>query len=344
MSTRRGTRLVRIRGAIAACLLLLGAGATGTAEATAPSLLALDRDGNQLLVLDPGTLAIRHRVATGAGPHEVVGSPDGSRAYVANYGDKERPGDSISVVDLERGRELERIVVAPFLRPHGLELVQRKLYFTAEASRSVARLDLDTRKVDWAMGTGQAITHMLDVAPDGRRVYSTSMLSDTVTAIDVAASPHLPLQHATLGKQPEGLALSPDGTQLWVGQNGDGRIAILDPATLAVQARLDAGASPARIRFTPDGRYAFTGDVQKSELLVFDAAARTLLKRVTIEGVVLGILPAPDNRHVHLTLAASGQVATLDLEDFTLVRKVDVGRIADGMGWAGTAAPSPTPP
>jgi len=313
--------------------LLLG---SGVQAADVPaSLLALDRDGNALLVIDPANLQLRHRVATGTGPHEVVGSADGRYAYVANYGTKEVVGDSISIIDLVAGREVERVEVRPFARPHGLELVDDKLYFTAEHSRSVARLDLATRKVDWVMGIGLDVTHMLDVAPDGRTLYATSLLSDAVTAVQIGAPGLAKLSTAKLGKHPEGLALAPDGKTLWVGQNGTGKIAVLDAQTLALQAELDAGQYPARVKFTPDGKFALSIDPAGSELLVIDAAQRQVVKRLHIPGAVLGLLPAADSRRVFLTLAQSGQLAQVDLTAMAVERIVDIGRVADGMAWAG---------
>lgn len=317
----------------AAAALVLVLAATPALSAP-PSLLAVDREGDALLVLDPATLATRHRVTVGESPHEVAGTADGTLAIVANYGDKEAIGDSLSLVDLATGKE-QRIDVRPFLRPHGLALRDGKLYFTSEATRSVARLDLATRRIDWSMGVGQAIDHMLALSADGTRLYTANMLSDSVTRVDIGGPPHLPLMHAKVGSKPEGLALAPDGRTLWVGLNGEGKVVVLDALTLAELARMDAGSQPARIRFTPDGRFAFVVDPQRSALLVFDAATRSQLRSVEIEGVPLGMWPSADSRHLFLTLAGSGEVARLDLETFAVAKRASVGQVADGIGWAG---------
>lgn len=328
-----------VHAAFAAAMLSV---ASSTAGAPPSSLLAVDRDGGELLVVDPTTMALRHRIAVGTAPHEVTGSPDGRLAYVANYGTKEEPGSSISVVDVDTGKERQRIDVRPFLRPHGLRLVGDKLYFTSEVTRTVARLDLGSGRVDWALGLGQAVSHMLDVSPDGRRLYTTNMLSDTVSAVDIDAPPHTPLRHAQVGKMPEGIAVSPDGRTIWVGENGSGRIVVLDATTLETKATLEAGSYPARIMFSRDGRHAFAADPKTSEVLLFDANARTLVRRIPVEGVPLGMLPSPDGRSLYVTLAAAGRVARVDLGTFTIDGVADVGRVADGIGWAGPVAATAT--
>lgn len=314
---------------------LLLAAACADAVADPSRLLAVDRDGNQLLVIDPATMTLLHRVDVGTGPHEVVGSADGRLAWVANYGTKEVVGDSLSVVDLDSGKEIERISVRPFLRPHGMEIAGDKLYFTAEGSRSVARLDLPSGAIDWTVGLGQTVSHMLDVAPGGARIYTANMLSDTVTAIDVGAAPNVPLQHASVGKVPEGIAVSPDGETVWVGQVGNGEISILDARTLQPRKQLAAGNHPARIRFSADGSRAFTVDPKTSELIVIDTAEPAVIRRVTVPGVPLGMWPSADGRFMYLTLAAGGKVARMDLQTFEIDHEVDVGRVADGIGWAG---------
>lgn len=323
------------RAARAAAALALASASTAALAGPDSRLLAVDRDADQLLVIDPLAMSLLHRVDVGDGPHEVAGSADGRLAYVANYGTGETPGSSISIVDLGTGRETERVSVKPFLRPHGLEIVGDKLYFTAEGSRSVARLDLATRQVDWTVGTGQAISHMLDVSSDGRRVYTTNMFSDTVTALEVEAPPHAPLQHAATGRMPEGIALSPDDSTLWVGQNGIGKISVRDAQTLVERQQVDAGAYPGRIRFSADGTRVFTTDPKTSELIVFDADTAAIVERVPVAGVPLGMWPSADGKWMYLTLAASGAIARVDLATFAVDRELDVGQVADGIGWAG---------
>jgi DNA-binding beta-propeller fold protein YncE len=315
--------------------LLAFAPMLATASDAPASLLAVDRDGDALLVLDPDTLALRHRVTVGNAPHEVVGNRDGTRAFVANYGDGAAPGDSISVVDPVAGTELARLDVRPFLRPHGLALRGDKLYFTSEATRSVVRLDTATGKVDWVVGTGESIGHMLELDLPGARVFTANMLSGTVTAVAIAHAPQQPLRHVRVGDKPEGLALAPDGQSLWVGLNGEGRIVVLDAATLAERARIEAGVPPARLRFTPDGRLAFTCDPQHDALLVFDARTHALLERVPLPGAPLGLWPSADSRSAWITLAGTGEVVRIELQEFTVTARGDVGQVADGIGWAG---------
>src|ERR1041384_934581 len=55
------------------------------AKAT-PTLLVLNKAENSLALVDPSTMRVVARVATGEGPHEVVASSDERTAYVSTMG------------------------------------------------------------------------------------------------------------------------------------------------------------------------------------------------------------------------------------------------------------------
>ncbi len=90
-----------------------------------PVLVALNKADSTLAIIDPTTMKILFKVATGDSPHEVVLSADGKTAFVANYG-AQTPGNSISVIDTAAGKEIRRFDVSPLLRPHGIQVIGGK--------------------------------------------------------------------------------------------------------------------------------------------------------------------------------------------------------------------------
>ena len=91
-------------------------------QPTKPVLVALNKDESTLAIIDPSTMKVISKVATGDSPHEVVLSADGKTAFVANYG-AQKPGSSISVIDTTSGKEIRRFDVSPLMRPHGLQVI-----------------------------------------------------------------------------------------------------------------------------------------------------------------------------------------------------------------------------
>jgi YVTN family beta-propeller protein len=100
------------------------------AQTPSPALLVLDKEDNALSIIDPASLKTLAVIPTGRAPHELTVSSDGKIAYVANYG-AETPGETLSVIDLAAQKEIRRVDLGDLRRPHGIEFVGGKVYFTS---------------------------------------------------------------------------------------------------------------------------------------------------------------------------------------------------------------------
>ncbi|HUR96807.1 MAG TPA: YncE family protein, partial [Pyrinomonadaceae bacterium] len=268
-------------------------------QPTKPVLVALNKDESTLAIIDPSTMKIVSKVPTGDSPHEVALSADGKTAFVANYGAK-TPGSSISVIDTASGKEIRRFDVSPLMRPHGLLVMGGKLYFTAEVNRVIARYDPAANKIDWIMGTGQNVSHMVVGTADQKRFYTSNLGSDSVTSFEFQNVPPAgsKVTHIAIGKQPEAIDLSPDGKEVWAGLNVEGAIDVVDTATNTFKEKIKIGGRPYRVKFTPDGRFVVNSMVDSKELLVIDAATKKEIRRIKLDSVPLGI-----------TFSANGKIA-----------------------------------
>src|SRR5271167_2633421 len=101
-------------------------------QTPSPALLVLEKEDKALALVDPATLKIVARVPAGEDPHEVVASQDGSRAYISNYGGFRTPQKTLSVVDLFSQKALAPVDLGPLRAPHGLDILNDKVYFTTE--------------------------------------------------------------------------------------------------------------------------------------------------------------------------------------------------------------------
>lgn len=315
-----------------AALLLVSAFAVA-ADVPHPALLVLDKDANELAIVDPTAMKVVGKVSTGTGPHEVTVSADGKTAIVANYGDK-NPGNSLSVIDLAARTE-KRGDLGPLKRPHGIAQKNGKVYFTSELAKVVATYDPSTNAVDWILGTGQNLTHMLVLSADGKKIFTANILGNSVTAIEAAQVPGgFKLTQIPVGKGPEAIDMSPDGAEVWTAHSQDGGVTIIDTATLMVKQTLPALTKHSnRLKFTPDGRRVFISDAEDHEVVVLDAASRKAIKRIKTGGTPLGILMVPDGSRAFVALADEGGVVAIDLSKLEVAGKIATGPGADGMAW-----------
>src|SRR5688572_16590246 len=193
------------------------------AQTTQPTLLVLNKIDSELCFVDPDGMKVVAKVSTGVGPHEVCVTDDGKLAIVANYGTAQVVGQSFTIVDLESRKALRTVETLPLKRPHGLYADGKgKIWFSAETNACVGRFDPATDKVDAILGTGQGVSHMVVFNPKTAKLYTTNIMSDSVTVL-TAKGPHPMPVHIPVNKQPEALAISPDGATVWVGhkQSGD---------------------------------------------------------------------------------------------------------------------------
>lgn len=304
---------------------------------TKPVLVVLNKDDATLSIIDPATMTVTGKVPTGHGPHEVVLSADGKTAFAANYGDGPNPGSSISVIDVTAAKELRRVDVLPLIRPHGLMMLGGKLYFTAEANRLIARYDPAANKIDWMMGTGQNVSHMVVGTADQKKFYTANIGSDSVTAIQLPpfVQPQKPIAHIPVGKQPEAIDISPDGKEVWVGLNAEGMVEVVDVVNYKSVAKIDIKGRPYRVKFTPDGRSVICTMLPTKEIVVIDAAARKETKRIKLDSTPLGIVFSADGKTAFVTAVDPDIVLKIDLASGKVLGSVQTGKVPDGVAVAG---------
>lgn len=318
-------------------------------EAQDERLIVLLKSNASATVLDARTAVEQFSLPTGAGPHEVVVSPDGRTAVVADYGTGTAPGRTLTVLDLVERRVVRTIDVGEYARPHGMQWLPGgdRVIVTSEASRHVVVVDVAAGAVVFALPSGEAGTHMVELSRDGRFAYTPNIGGGSVTMFDLAE--RRVVRTAKVGRGPEAIALSPDGRELWVGDRQLDRVTILDARTLDSLAALPTGAFPNRAKFTPDGRRVLMSNARSGTIAVYDAAKRRRLADIAIppdttrmrdqmlgaqmgrSPVPLGILMHPSGRRAWVALAATDQIAELDLRGMRVARLIPTGREPDGL-------------
>ena len=305
---------------------------------TKPVLVSLNKADATLAIIDPATMTIVAKVPTGEGPHEVVLSPDGKTAYVANYGNQ-TPGSSISIIGIPTAKETRRVDVSPLLRPHGIQLIDGKLYFTAEMNRMIARYDPAANKIDWMMGSGQNGTHMVAVSADQKKFVTANIGSDSVTVFEFQNVPPAPgpskITHVAVGKQPEAVDLSPDGKEVWTGLNAEGMVEVVDTTTYKSVQKINTNGRPYRVKFTPDGKQVVCTMVNSRELLIIDAATKKEVKRIKLESIPLGIVFSADGKTAFVTAGQPDMLLKVNLDSGQVTARVDTGKVPDGVAVAG---------
>jgi DNA-binding beta-propeller fold protein YncE len=268
---------------------------------------------------------------------------------VTNYGSREQPGSTLSIVDLEQPRELRRIDLAPHTRPHGVAwFAPDRIAVTTEGSQHLLVVEPESGRIVGAIATGQDISHMVAVDAGRQRAYVTNIGSGTTTALDLAANRKL--DDLATGAGSEALALTPDGRELWVAARADGHLAIVDTQKLEVTARLPLPGIPIRIAMTPDGRTALVSCAGTAEIVAFDVADRRERARRTVDVprapgaerrslarlapdsvLPIGLLVSGDGRSAFVAATMGDVVVQFDTGSLAPLQSIAVGGEPDGL-------------
>jgi YVTN family beta-propeller protein len=305
------------------------------AQTPRPALLVLDKDDSKLAIVDPVSLKVVGRVPAGDDPHEVAVSDDGTLAFVSNYGAFGKPLHTISVIDLVHQQALPAIDLGALVAPHGIDSANGKIYFTAEMSKVIGRIDPSSRQVEWVLGLGQNRTHMVKVAGNGDSIYTSNVISDSISVIEKDANAQGWRETVvTVGKGPEGFDVSPDGKELWAANSHDGTVSVLDLASKQVVQVLKIPTQFAnRLKFTPDGRMVLISDLGTGDLVFLDAKARKEIKRISVGKGCAGIQIVPNGSRAFVAVSRDDKIAVIDLKSLTVTAEFSTGKGPDGMAW-----------
>lgn len=301
-------------------------------SATAQTLVVGNKGEDTVSFVDLHTGKERARVATARMPHEVAVSPDGRRAAVVAYG-----GNTIDVFDVATARRIERIDLGTNRRPHGLVwLSDNRLIATCEGSDTLAVVLANAPGAPdrvYAIPTTQKGSHLLAIHRGGT-AYVTNIKAGTVSIIDLDG--RSPIRVVPAGKAPEGIALSPDGRQLWVAERDGAAVRVFDTRTLREQARIATGPTPIRVLVTPDGRQAITSNHGDGTLTVIDTRTHRVTRTIRVSGDVkaaqVTMLLGRDPRRLYVAETGTDTVAEVDLPTGSVLRRLPTGDAGDGLG------------
>lgn len=334
--------------------LAIGMAATPAAMRAQESgtLVVLNRADATATLIDLATRQVYATLPTGEAPHEVAVSPDGRWAIVSNYGPAEAPGNTLSVIDIQEARLSEPIRLGAHRRPHGLAWLKDGTHalVTTEADSTLLLVNVPQGTVEAAIPTGQAISNMVALSPDGSRAYVANIGSGSATMVDVAS--RRVIWTTPLAAGAEGIAVTPDGREVWVACRAANRIAVVGAPGLDTLASLPSPELPIRVQFTPDGKLALVTLARSSELRMFDVAKRqpvgTVKMRVdraaqqgrnAAEGwdndvVPIGLVIAPDGKTAYVAATGADIIAVVDIRKRAIVDYLPAGREPDGMAYS----------
>jgi YVTN family beta-propeller protein len=326
--------------ALALTLIMAGVLAPAFTTPPGPGFLLVANKGDQSLgLIDPDA---GHQIATvaegGVTGHEVVASPDGSRAFVPIYGDSGvglpgTNGSTMAVIDLGDRRLIHTIDFGRGVRPHCAVFGPKDglLYVTTELDKSVTIIDPLTLKIVGSVPTGQAESHMLAISPDGLKGYTANVGPGTVSVLDLAGRKTLAV--IPVAGHVQRVSVTPDGRWAFTSDTEKPRLAVIDTATNRVDRWIVLPGTGYGTASTPDGKWLLVAIPSTNEIAGVDMATMRVVRTIKVPPSPQEVLIRPDGQVAYVSCSASHQVAAIEIDNWGL-KLIEAGRGADGLAWA----------
>ena len=310
------------------------------ASAQARTLLAINEAESTLSIINPETGRELARIAErGVAGHEVVASPDGTKAYVPIYSDSfaGRPGSNgseIVVVDLASRKVIEHVDFGHGVRPHQpvLNPHDGMLYVTTELDRTITVIDPASMKIVGTIPTGQALSHMLVLDHAGRLGYTANIQPGSVSVLDLRAKKLLAV--IPVAPKMQRIAISVDNKKLFTADQTNPRVAVIDTATRQIASWIPLPAIAYTLTTTQDGRWLLVGFDSESQIAVVDLRSDKVVRTIDLPASPSEILMSPDGSIAYVSCTDKQRIAAIKVSDWTVTKLIQTGKRVDGLAWA----------
>jgi len=325
---RSRARVLGLAGALA--LPWLPARVPAQVAGLSGTLIVTNKSVATATIIDVASGRALATLPTGQGPHEIALSSNGGTAVVTDYGGP--VGRTLTVIDVPTRAVARTIDLGEYRRPHGIAFLpgDSLVAVTSEASQHVVIVNIAQGVVRRAIPTRNAGSHMLGLTADASRIYTGDIGSNTVSELNGRTGEYV--RSFGVPRQPEAINVTPDGAEVWVGSNAEGKITVLDPRTGALRTAADGFGWPYRVLFTPDTRTVLLPDLENEVLRFLDRASHRELGRIAFSGGgPQGITTTPDGRYAFQSLSQQSRVAVVDIASRTVAGHIPAGATPDGV-------------
>jgi len=308
-------------------------GSLAGAQAPGGVLIAGNKRANTASIVDLASGRSLAELPAPQGPHESAVSSDGRWGVITGYG-TQQAGNTLLILDLAAHAAVRTIDLGEYHRPHGIAFLpgDSLIAVTVEANQAVLLVHRE-RGVMRAIGTGEQTTHQMAVRADGAVGYTSNIRSGSISEVNFITGTARSLPVAP---EVEGIGVTPDGREVWVGSNTAGTISVVDVAAWKVVATLDQGERPYRVTVSPDGRLAAAALTIRSRIRLIDVASRTevALLEAPENAQPVGMTWSRDGRRLYVACQGINAIAEFDVVARRLVRTIAVGDGPDGVAVA----------
>lgn len=243
---------------------------------------------DQVVVIDPFTDEITHRIDIGTGLHlaHVVLTPDGQHALAVA-----QETGQVYKIDTRSFSVLGSVKTTDGAGPHGLRVTPdgRYAYVAMMAGQGIGKLDLQTMTFEYVPLNGQAV--QTAITPDGQYVAASVFDTKSVALYNTETAD---LEYVVLpdgAKGPLQLYPSSDSRYVFVadqghefGQPDSNKLHKVDLNTRSIVQTVEVGTAPHGVVLSPDDKFTYVTNLVSNDVSIVDnQSGKELVKVPTSE-------------------------------------------------------------
>ena len=166
---------------------------------------------------------------------------------------------------------------------------------------------------------------------NGTLAYVTNQYSESVSVIDTTTN--TVINTISLSSYPYGIALSPNGKQLYVALYSAGGVShgraygLLDDINTTTYAitSVRVGYGDSEIAFMPNGKFAYVSDQNSAMVSVVNTTTNQTIKNISVGSGPIGISVSPNGNYVYVANSGSDTLSIINTSTNTNVDTLGVG-------------------
>ncbi|MES2113186.1 MAG: beta-propeller fold lactonase family protein [Bacteroidota bacterium] len=165
-----------------------------------------------------------------------------------------------------------------------------------------------------------SIAYIADGSPDGGVWLVDIRTNEKITKI-------------RLGNGPAGVAVSPDGSRVYVTNEYSQNLSVVNTATQTVLATINVGTNPRGVCVSPDGSRVYVANYASNDVSVINTSINANIATIAVGRSPQGIAVSPDGTRLYVANSStmSNSISVINTADNTILSTIEIGNLPFGL-------------
>ncbi|MFM8602095.1 MAG: fibronectin type III domain-containing protein [Actinomycetota bacterium] len=293
-------------------------------------------NSSSVRVINTSTNAVVATITVGSTPRSVAVTPDGTKAYVANYS-----SNTVSVINTATNTVTATITVGSVPNRVVISPDGTKAYVANYSGNSVSVINTATNTVTATIAIGQSPWSIV-INPAGTRLYTGNVNHGTVSVINATTNLHM--TNVTVGSSPHEVEISTSGDRVFAANYSSGSVSVINTTTNTVASTITGFSNPMALATSIDDATLYVGQYGFSTVRMVNLSNNTLGSTIAVGSHPWTITRSAGGDKMYVTNYSPGSITVVNGTGSAPSAAVTIDRTAPTATWGSPAAGTTTFP